>query len=517
MSIEIELAEFKKARETAKHEFQEFGAKINADGYAASKEDLDKFTSLQSGYQKANEQYESALSKREDQRGRDDRLNSLKAISDHDEKFKAYDYKPRDASENPRNANRAADIDRAFAAWAAASNPEMVSEEEVRAAKRCGINVFAEEITPLPTAVVQLPNGDRVKVADRVSGGVLFDAHRTYIDGLHSHVVQQGANYAATFQATADATGDSRDTDGYGRLNRLPTVLAKLEQNMYTYGGILDHPITITVTDDYEDIRQDVFDDTANVGRQVRELQTIGENKRAPLDTIVWRYFDYTSDDFELSNRQLERSRYNMPTIIGAALGERLGRCFGTVLTTGNGVNEPDGARTATLRIFKGDANHRGSAKVVTAASATLIAVDELGGTGPEYKLDQMFTNGPSVGWSMHRAILGYLETLKDGNGQPFFQLGMETTSNRRTLRNYPIFFNYALASTHAANDYVAGFGDWSKIVLRRAGGGVPVLIRDVTSKRRQLITIFTALMSLDQRLMNLGNMPISWLRMAGS
>ncbi len=517
MSIEAELPILKTARETAKHDFQEFGAKINADGYAATKEDLDKFEALHAGYKKANEEYESALSKREDQRGRDDRLNALKAIADHDEKFKAYDYKPRDGSERPGNTNRAADIDRAFAAWAAGASPDLITEEDVRAAKRAGINVFAEEITPLPTAVVELPSGERVKVADRRADGGMFDGHRAYIDGLHRHAVRYGGNYATEYQAAADPTGDSRDTDGYGRLNRLPTVLATLEQNMYTYGGILDHPITITVTDDYEDIRQDVFDDTANVGRQVREAATIGENKRAVLDTIVWRYFDYTSDDFELTNRQIERSRYAMPTIAGQALGERLGRCFGTVLTTGNGVNEPDGAQTATLRVFKNDANHRGSAKVKTAASATVIAVDELGGSGPEYLLDQMWTNGPSVGWSMHRSILGYLETLKDLQGRPFFNLGQETTSNRRTLRNYPIFFNYALASTRAANNYVAAFGDWSKIVLRRAGGGVPVLIRDVTSKRRQLITIFTALMSLDQRLKNLGNMPISWLRMAAA
>ena len=470
MSFETELPILKTARETAKHDFQEFGAKINAEGYTASKEDLDKFEALSAGYSKANQEYESALSRREDQRGRDDRLNALKAIADHDEKFKAYEYKPRDGSENPGNTNRAADIDRAFAAWSAASNPEMITEEEVRAAKRAGIAIFSDQITPLPTAVVTLPNGERVKVADRMAGGNLFDGHRAYIEGLHKFAIRQGANYAGEYQATADPSGDSRDTDGYGRLNRLPTVLTKLEQNMYTYGGILDHPITINVTDDYEDIRQDVFDDTANVGRQIRELGTIGENKRSVLDTIVWRYFDYTSDDYRLSNRQLERSRYAMPGLIGAALGERLGRCFGTLLTTGSGVNEPDGVQTATLRTFKGNTSHRGSYKVKTAASASAIAVDELGGAGPEYLIDQMFTNGPGVGWSMHRTNLGYLETLKDLNGQPYFNLGKETTSNRRTLRNYPIYFNYALASTHAANDYVAAFGDWSKIVLRRAG-----------------------------------------------
>lgn len=515
MSVEIELAELKKARETAKHDLTEFGGVINAEGYNPSKEDLDKWAALTSRYESASKEYESVLAKREDERGRNDRLNVLKSVADHDEKFKAYDYKPRDGSE-ATGGNSAADRDRAFSAWAiAGGSPEFVTEEDVRAANRCGIAIFADQITPLPTATIALPNGQMLRVADRQSGGGMFDAHLGYLHGLHNHCRRFGAEFAGTYGATADAAGDSRDSEGYGRLNRLPTVLTKLEQNMFTYGGILDHPITITVTDDYEDIRQDIFDDTANKGRQISEGATIGENKRATLGSIVWRYFDYTSDDFELNNRQMERSRYNLPNTIGLALGERLGRCFATVLTSGNGSSEPDGVRTATLRnFFNNGGTHRGNAKVKETNSSTAIVDNELAGQGPEYLLDQMFTNGPSVGWSMHRTTLGYLETIKDLQGRPYFQLGQETITNRKTLRNYPIFFNYELDSAITAGKYVAAFGDWSKVVMRRAGGGVPVLIRDVTSKKRTLQTIFTALMSIDQRLLNLGNMPIAWLRM---
>lgn len=515
MSIEIELPEIKAKAEKAYHEFQAFGGKINADGYTPTAAEIEQFEALRASTEAAQNELKDAISKREDAQGRNDRANHLAKMKEAQEKYAGYQFTPRDQQEaNYGRQNVAQDYDQVFSAWAANSENN-VSEEDVRKAKALGLDPFKAEFAPLPMVMQSLPDGRTARFVDmRGSGRRAFEAYRRFHDQTRAHAVKYGAASAVDFAANymaADPVADSRQYDNMGMTNQLPTVLTTFEANVITYGGVLDHPITIRVTPGYEDVVQDIYDDTSNTAVQISENSTIGQNKVAILGRIVWKYFDYSSNDYQLSNRQLDVSRYDLPRIIGEALGIRHGRTMGSVLTTGNGVSEPEGYRTGALKT--GFTNSKGNAKIVTTASPTAIAYDEVSGNGLEYALDQIFADAPNAGWSMHRTTLGYLETVKDSYGRPMFQLGQETTTNRKLLRNRPVFFN-TFMDTIAATKYPIMYGDWSQVVLRRAGGGVPMFIRDTTSARRQLQTIFTAIMTYDQRLVNLGNMPLAVLQM---
>lgn len=517
MSLELELPEIKRKAEQAFHAFQEFGGKITAEGYVPTKEENEQFSALQAASEKANAELEAAIAKREDARGREDKLNHIAKMKAQQEKFQAYKFTPRDQTEaNYGRTNIQDDYNQVFSAWACNNPDSVVTEEDVRKAKAFGVDVFGGQMAPMPMVMFTDPTGATRRYVDmKGTGASMFRAYDKFHNRLRGHATKYGGAAAMDFVQNvmaADPEGDSRDYDGFGMINQLPTVLTTFEANMITYGGVLDHPITVRVTPGYEDIIQDFYDDTSNTARQISENATIGQNIRPALGRIVWKYFDYTSDDWQLSNRQLDVSRYDLPRIIGTALGERHGRRMGSVLTTGNGVSEPEGYRTAALA-SRFTTQTKGNAQTVTTAANNAITYDEVSGKGLEYALDQIFADAPAAGWSMHRTTLGYLETVKDSHGRPIFQLGQETTTNRKLLRNRPVYFNTYMDQL-AASAYVIAYGDWSRVVLRRAGGGVPLFIRDTTSARRTLNTIFTAIMTYDQRLENTGNMPLAFLQM---
>lgn len=486
---ESELAALKSEWKEKATAWQAETDRQTADGYVPSKEDVEKVNALAAAAEAAMQKAEAFQEKYANAHAVAESGNRLKANREAMEKFERFntrqpDYTPAGRPGRERHDYQA-DCEVALNAWMKASvDPEAVTEAEVAAAKRVGVNPFHKEFTS-PRHVASF------------GGHRAWDRHFKGILARAGNAALAAEGYGAS--ALTDPM-DSRDPERAGYLNRPPEYLSGIMFNMTTYGGILTAPVSVMNTDHYEDVIETFGDDNTQEGRQIGEGQTIGTTKNPKFAEIIFKNFDYTSDDIVVTERQLDRSRFSIPSFVPALHGERLGRVAAKKLTNGLGVNEPHGIVKAAI---KGN-------KILETAASGAIGYDDI--VKLEYQLDEMFADGPGVGYMMHRSTLQALELIKDGQARPILQLGQEGTGNRYFLRGRPIYSNYQMDEI-AASKHVILFGNFTKYVVRYAGSGVPRLIRDETTLRRELKVIFTTLMNWDGRLRDYGNPPLALLK----
>lgn len=473
-------------------EYVSLGNTITADKYEPTAEETAKFDELHGKVTSLQEKISGIQSKMGSEREKNDRLNHFKAVRETQAKIDEFTYRAPNDEATYRGADQNQDFAVALAAWShlgCVGADVNVTQAEVDAGRRLGVNVAATQF--------RITNPDVLRSATR---GLARTYARFNSQGISKATLMMENDYLG---AETDAM-DSRVPERAGYLNRYPEVLSTLEMNMVAYGGILTAPITIMVTEHYEDVIESYGDDTTHSGRQIGEGQTIGTTLNPNFGNITWKAWDYTSDDILVNNRQLERSRYNLPSYIPTWLGVRLGRIQGTDLTTGTGANKPQGILTASTAM----------GTYTTSAVTAVVGYDDLVNT--QAQLDPAMWNLPSTGWMMHPKALPLLKLIKDGIGNPILNLGKEG-SRIATLMGDPIYWNNAMtAPTSGAwvtTNKAAIHGDLSRYVVRRAGGGIPVLIRDETTNRRTLQTIFTALINLDGRVRDYGTNPFGELR----
>jgi HK97 family phage major capsid protein len=178
--------------------------------------------------------------------------------------------------------------------------------------------------------------------------------------------------------------------------------------------------------------------------------------------------------------------------MLGAMLGERLGRITNTKYTTGSGASTPRGIVTA-------------ASSGVTAASGTQIAADEL--IGLVHSIDPAYRNG--AGFMMHDNIVLHLRKLKDGNGEYMWQSGLRDGAPDRLL-GYGITINQDMQSSVATGTKTVLFGQLSKYKIRRVNG-----MRLYRLQERYRDTDqdgFIAFIREDGNLLNAGTAPVKYL-----
>lgn len=497
-----ELQRLKDAHQAARNELAAFGAKIDADGRAASPEEVEQFNALKAKAEKARGDAEQFLATYESERARADRLNAVKAAQEFGDKFdRALLRTPDRRASVPGRREPATehDLELAFAAWQAALTPEAITEEQARAAARLGVNPAAKEF--------RLANCFHPKQYERF---------------LQATAGRMGN---PLYEPLAGATDylDSRDPQYAGYINRPPVYLQTFERNLTSFGGVLTHPIQIVVTPGYETLKENYGDDSQTKGYRIKEGGSIGTVQNPKVAEIEWTYFLYSSGQISYTTIQLAQARFSLDALVSDVHAERLGRVLADELTTGSGVGQPEGYHTAC---------ERGGLKVtVTAvplATATAAEMKNIEDAvrNLEYKLDEMWVNSPSFGWSMHRNTLAYLEGIETADGVKRFMLGWETATNRRTLRNKPIYLNYS----HPSPDFLAAAGSnataragktaitagaFDRFRVRRAGGGTPMFVRDEVTGINELKVKFTTIIAVDAKLRNWGNSPLAELELA--
>lgn len=226
-------------------------------------------------------------------------------------------------------------------------------------------------------------------------------------------------------------------------------------------------------------------------GNVVREIVTAGGNRiniptvndtavTAAAHTEGTAVADDGSQDVTFGQKQLDAfafdtefvkwswelsqdSAFNVEQLLGALLGERLGRIANTRLTTGTGSSQPNGVVTA-------------STLGKTATSATAITADEI--IDLMHSVDPAYRTSPRVRFMFNDTTLAAIRKLKDGQGNYLWNMGNIQQGIPGTLLGVPYLVNQAMDSIATAKKVVL-FGDFGKYYVRKVGGPVIGVMRE--------------------------------------
>ncbi len=316
----------------------------------------------------------------------------------------------------------------AFAAWHRGGRGVAPSQEQSAACRLLGVNPFAGELSS------SLPSTAYVEQLQAV-----------YQNNPDKFRQRQLAEVSAPdYQAAL--SGITGTAGGY----LFPSSFVReLEINMLAFGGILQ-AAEIMRTSSGERIAWPTADDTSNKGRRLNENAAVNLTPDPTFGQVYWDAYDYTSDAVLVPFRLMMDAIFDLPTILGRMLGERLGRKIALDCTTGTGANQPKGIITCATT-------------GVTTASATAIAFDEV--------LDLIFSIDPAyragARFMFHDKITQYLRKLKDGIGRYLWEPSSEPNVPDM-LWGYPCTISMEMDSTVAATKNVILFGQLSKYKVRQ-------------------------------------------------
>ena len=149
-----------------------------------------------------------------------------------------------------------------------------------------------------------------------------------------------------------------------------------------------------------------------------------------------------------------EDAAFDLPTVLGAMQGERLGRITNRKYTTGDGNSTPWGiVNRASLGR--------------TTALATAIAADDI--IRLEHSVDPAYRTSDCK-YMFHDNILLALRLLKDGDGRYLWTSGANF-GRPDTLNNYQICINQHMASAMASAAKTMLFGQLNRYKIRRVRG----------------------------------------------
>lgn len=272
------------------------------------------------------------------------------------------------------------------------------------------------------------------------------------------------------------------------------TFVRQLEVNMLAYGGILQ-AADIMRTASGERIAWPTADDTGNKGRRLNENQAINYTPDPTFGQVYWDAYEYTSDCVLVPYALLQDSIFDLPTILGEMLGERLGRKFAIDDTLGTGANQPKGIVTC-------------APVGVTAASTTALLFDEV--LSLIFSVDPAYRSAPGCRFLFHDQTLAILRKLKDSQNRylwdPSVQVGIPDK-----IWGYPYTISMEMAQA-AALAVVMIFGDLKKFKIRQVGQVRMYRLQERFRDNDQ--DGFVAFMRQDANLLTAGTAPLKAMAM---
>src|SRR5215510_2482049 len=119
-----------------------------------------------------------------------------------------------------------------------------------------------------------------------------------------------------------------------------------LEIALLEFGGVRQVANVIR-TSTGADLPWPTMNDTSNKGVILAEATTFGTSTDPVFANVVFKAFKYSSKPIIVSNELLEDSAFDLPMVIGQALGTRIGRIQNDHFTTGGGTTLPKGLTVA--------------------------------------------------------------------------------------------------------------------------------------------------------------------------
>ena len=215
----------------------------------------------------------------------------------------------------------------------------------------------------------------------------------------------------------------------------------RLAKKLNTAGGaLLDYP---------------VVNDTATDANLISEAAAVTVQDMTFSNKQLSAY-NYASQ-VRVSMQLLQDNAFDLNAFLVEAMGERIARATNAAFTTGTGSSQPQGIIT-------------GSVAGKTAASATAITADEV--LDLIYSIDPAYRNKESFGLMAHNNVISAIRALGIGssNDFPIFIPSMEAGQPDK-LFGHNIYYNNDMASSIATGEKTLLAADFSKFVVRSAGG----------------------------------------------
>lgn len=266
-----------------------------------------------------------------------------------------------------------------------------------------------------------------------------------------------------------------------------------LEINMLAHGPMAQ-VATILRTDNGRPINAPYADDTGNEGDIVGEAASVSATQDPTFNEQIWNAFKIRSKKVIFSSEADEDSMFDLATLLGQMLGERLGRGQNRYCTTGTGTGQHEGVVT-------------GSGLGVTAVSTTAFTSDEL--INLEHSVDVAYRMNCS--YMMHDTILAFVRKLKySGTGQYIFDFGK---GGNGTINGNRVQINNHMASALTTGQRLVLWGDFSKFILRQVN--TLRLRRNVELHSDNDQESVQAFLRSDGKIQSTGTAPIKRLQLA--
>lgn len=274
-------------------------------------------------------------------------------------------------------------------------------------------------------------------------------------------VLKAGAQTVESRMQTT--TGGSGTAGGY----TVPVELAgEIIKAMKAWGPMYDEGIcTVLNTGSGNQINIPTVDDTAVPAVKHTEGTALTDDGGSDV-TFGQKRLDayvYDTEFVKFSMELAQDSIFNMETLLGSLLGERLGRIANRELTIGDGTGDPHGVVTA-------------STLGKTAAAVAAITADEL--IDLIHSVDPAYRSSPKVRFMFNDTTLAAVRKLKNGTGDYLWQAGDFTNGVAPTLLGYRYSVNQAMASMATGTKPII-FGDFGKYYVRKVGSPIIGVLRE--------------------------------------
>lgn len=247
----------------------------------------------------------------------------------------------------------------------------------------------------------------------------------------------------------------------------VPTELADfIVKSMAAWGPMYDEDIcTVINTASGNPIKIPTVDDTSVTAVKHTEAQALTDDGGKDV-TFGQKSLDSYGYDTEFVRFSLELARdsiFNMESLLGELLGERLGRIANVELTTADGTGDPNGVVTA-------------SSLGKTAAAIDAVTYDEI--IDLVHSVDPAYRTSPKVRFMFNDLTLGALRKLKDGNGSYIWTAGDVQKGVPGTIVGHNYSINQAMANLGTGNKTML-FGDFGKYFVRKVGAPTIGVLRE--------------------------------------
>lgn len=267
-------------------------------------------------------------------------------------------------------------------------------------------------------------------------------------------ILKAGVVPDAEKRVQVSTQGTSTTAGGYTVPVELSNVLVK---SMKMWGPMYDEDIcTVIATSNGVTIKIPTVDDTAVTAGQHAEgtAMTDDNGKDVTFGQKSLESYGYDTEWVKFSLELARDSIFNMESLLGSLLGERLGRIANLQLTTGDGTGDPNGIVTA-------------SSLGKTAAAVAAVTYDEI--IDLVHSVDPAYRQSPKVRFMFNDLTLAALRKLKDGDGRYIWTMGDVQSGVPGTILGYRYSINQAMASLAAGNKTML-FGDFGKYFVRKVG-----------------------------------------------